>query len=217
MRLLTTAAIFLAASIPGEAGHRHHHHHHRQYAEHHHVHTAHHARHRAAQPSNRRELHARQRQHNSAPVSHGGGMVTVPTAAGSIAVTSHIASRFQALIADFVTASYKPRRIGCLAHGGHVPNSRHYAGAACDSISADGGLPPPSCTARTPSSPSMGSAMAAALTIADTWTTAFLSTMRTARATPTTGEAQKGRVAGPPFPSLKLRKFLSFYPPAHRN
>jgi len=59
-------------------------------------------------------------------------MVTVTTAAGPITVASHLAGRFQALIADFVAAGYKPRRIGCLAHGGHVPNSRHYAGAACD-------------------------------------------------------------------------------------
>lgn len=134
MRLLTTAAIFLAATIPAEAGHRHHHHHHhhRQYTEHHHVHTAHHARRRAAQPSKRRQVHARPRHHNGAQVSHWGGMVTVPTAAGSITVASHLATRFQALIADFVAAGYKPRRIGCLAHGGHVPNSRHYAGAACD-------------------------------------------------------------------------------------
>jgi hypothetical protein len=135
MRLLTTAAIFLAATIPAEAGHRHHHHHHhhRQYTEHHRAHTAHHARRRAAQPSKRREVQARRRHHNGgAQVSHGGGMVTVPTAAGPITVASHLANRFQALIADFVAAGYKPRRIGCLAHGGHVPNSRHYAGAACD-------------------------------------------------------------------------------------
>jgi hypothetical protein len=59
-------------------------------------------------------------------------MVTIPTAAGPITVATHLAGRFQALIADFVAAGYKPRHIGCLAHGGHVPNSRHYAGAACD-------------------------------------------------------------------------------------
>lgn len=59
-------------------------------------------------------------------------MIRVDTAAGPITVASHLASRFQALIADFVAHGYKPRRIGCLAHGGHVPNSRHYAGAACD-------------------------------------------------------------------------------------
>jgi hypothetical protein len=59
-------------------------------------------------------------------------MVRVETAAGPIVVASHLAERFKALIADFVAAGYKPRAVGCLAHGGHVPNSRHYAGAACD-------------------------------------------------------------------------------------
>ena len=59
-------------------------------------------------------------------------MVRVQTAAGPIVVASHLAVRFQALIADFVAHGYKPRHVGCLAHGGHVPNSRHYAGAACD-------------------------------------------------------------------------------------
>ena len=58
--------------------------------------------------------------------------MTVSTAAGPITVASHLAGRFQALIADFVAAGYKPRSIGCAAHGGHVPNSRHYHGAACD-------------------------------------------------------------------------------------
>jgi hypothetical protein len=47
-------------------------------------------------------------------------------------VASHLAERFKAMIADFVAAGYKPRHVGCFAHGGHVPNSRHYAGAACD-------------------------------------------------------------------------------------
>jgi hypothetical protein len=59
-------------------------------------------------------------------------VVTVQTAAGPIRVAKHLAGRFQALIADFAAHGYKPKRIGCFAHGGHVPNSRHYAGAACD-------------------------------------------------------------------------------------
>ena len=58
--------------------------------------------------------------------------MTVSTAAGPITVASHLAGRFQALISDFVAAGYKPRSIGCAAHGGHVANSRHYQGAACD-------------------------------------------------------------------------------------
>ena len=70
-------------------------------------------------------------------------MVTVSTAAGPITVASHLAARFQALIADFVAAGYKPRHIGCLAHGGHVPHSRHYAGAACDFDQRGWGLTAP--------------------------------------------------------------------------
>ena len=142
MRLLTTAAIFLAASVPAEAGHRHHHH--RHYAQqHHHLHSAHRSHHHAAQPRKRREVLLRHRQHSRAVLRPGGGMVTVPTAAGSITVASHLASRFQALIADFVAAGYKPKSIGCLAHGGHVPNSRHYAGAACDFDQRGWGLTAP--------------------------------------------------------------------------
>ncbi len=140
MRLLTTAAIFLAASIPAQAGHRHHHH--RHYA-HHHPHFAHRSHQHAAQPGKRREAQIRHRQRSRAAVSQGGGIVTVPTAAGPITVASHLASRFQALIADFAAAGYKPKRIGCFARGGHVPNSRHYAGAACDFDQRGWGLTAP--------------------------------------------------------------------------
>jgi hypothetical protein len=131
MRLLITAAIFLAVSMPAQAGHRHRHRDHGHHA-HHHSH-----RHQAGRrASNRHRRAARPARTRS--VRHGhrhghrGGVVTVPTAAGPITVAGHLASRFQALIADFVAHGYKPRHIGCLAHGGHVPNSRHYAGAACD-------------------------------------------------------------------------------------
>ena len=62
----------------------------------------------------------------------GGGVVAVSTAAGPIMVASHLADRFRAPIADFVAHGYKPRHVGCAAHGGHVANSRHYHGAACD-------------------------------------------------------------------------------------
>lgn len=62
-----------------------------------------------------------------------GGIVTVQTAAGvPIHVAAGLAGRFQSLVQDFVAAGYRPRSIGCFARGGHVQNSRHYAGAACD-------------------------------------------------------------------------------------
>ncbi len=114
MRLLITAAILSLCAFQAQAAHRHHRqdYSHRSYA---HVH------HRGA-------AHAAQASWSGG----GGGLVTVSTAAGPITVASHLAGRFQALISDFVAAGYKPRSIGCAAHGGHVPNSRHYQGAACD-------------------------------------------------------------------------------------
>jgi hypothetical protein len=110
--MLITAAILLVFSIPAQA--RHHHHYH---SYHHHHHYAHASHHRGTARTAERG---------------GGGIVTVATAAGRITVASHLAERFKALIADFVSAGYKPRHIGCFANGGHVPNSRHYHGAACD-------------------------------------------------------------------------------------
>ncbi len=61
------------------------------------------------------------------------GLVTVPTVTGHrITVAAHLAGRWQALIADFAAAGYRPRSIACFARGGHVRHSRHYVGAACD-------------------------------------------------------------------------------------
>jgi hypothetical protein len=62
-----------------------------------------------------------------------GGIVMVQTAAGiPIQVASSLSGRFRRLVAEFVAAGYRPRHIGCFARSGHVHNSRHYAGAACD-------------------------------------------------------------------------------------
>jgi hypothetical protein len=66
------------------------------------------------------------------PAPRWGEMARVQTLAGPVTVALHLASPIQDLIADFVAAGYVPRRMGCLAFSGHVPNSRHYAGAACD-------------------------------------------------------------------------------------
>ena len=68
----------------------------------------------------------------AAPSSHNSSIVTIQASGYRITVASHLADRWKGLIADFVAAGYKPRSIGCFARGGHVPNSRHYAGAACD-------------------------------------------------------------------------------------
>ncbi len=141
MRLLITALIFLAVSIPAQASHRHHYRHrsvHTHHAEHrhsvrrHHAARHHSARHATVKSGLSKGAAVQHRQPDQGTVHHGGGMVTVQTAAGRITVASHLAERFKALIADFVAAGYKPRSIGCLAHSGHVENSRHYAGAACD-------------------------------------------------------------------------------------
>ena len=111
MRLLITAALLsLCASQAQAAHHQHHGYSHR------HVHS---------------QVHHRGVAH-AALSRGGGGVVTVSTAAGPIMVASHLAERFRALIADFVAHGYTPRHIGCAANGGHVPNSRHYHGAACD-------------------------------------------------------------------------------------
>jgi hypothetical protein len=127
MRLLITAACLLVCAIPAQAAHRHHRHHHYshqyQYSyQHYDYYQKHrHRRGHRAQPSRERARGYR-----------GGGIITVQTLAGPITVATHLAERFRAMIADFVAAGYKPRRVGCHAHGGHVPNSRHYHGAACD-------------------------------------------------------------------------------------
>lgn len=116
-------ALSLIAAVPAQAAHRHHACcHHRAHI--HHVASArHHVR------LSRRWRWHRPRIENIDPA----GLVTVETAAGiAITVAAQLAPRFQALVADFVAAGYRPRHIGCFARGGHVPNSRHYAGAACD-------------------------------------------------------------------------------------
>ena len=112
MRLLITAALLSLCASQAQASH--HHHQHQGYS---HRHSS--------------QVHHRGGSYAALP-SGGGGVVTVSTAAGPITVASHLADRFKALIADFVASGYRPRAIGCAAHGGHVGNSRHYHGAACD-------------------------------------------------------------------------------------
>lgn len=63
----------------------------------------------------------------------GGGLVRVQTAAAiPITVAGAVAVRFEHLIADFVAHGYRPRVIGCFAAYGHLPNSLHHTGEACD-------------------------------------------------------------------------------------
>jgi len=58
-------------------------------------------------------------------------IVKVETAAGTIQVSSTIAPKMQAFVADVVARGFKGR-INCYARGGHVHGSRHYSGNACD-------------------------------------------------------------------------------------
>ena len=113
MRLLIMAALLSLCASQAQAAHHHHQRH---------------------DYSQRRisQVHHRGAAHAAISYGGGGGVVTVSTAAGPIMVASHLADRFRALIADFVAHGYTPRHIGCAAHGGHVQNSRHYHGAACD-------------------------------------------------------------------------------------
>jgi hypothetical protein len=56
----------------------------------------------------------------------------IATSGYKLTVATHLVPRWNALVADFVAAGYRPRHVSCFASGGHVPNSRHYYGAACD-------------------------------------------------------------------------------------
>lgn len=83
------------------------------------------------------EAEARHRHYRNYNYQHyhyhqGGGLVRVPTLAGPITAASHLAHRFANMISDFVRFGYRPRSVHCHARGGHIPNSRHYHGAACD-------------------------------------------------------------------------------------
>lgn len=56
----------------------------------------------------------------------------IATSGYKLTVATHLVPRWNALITDFVAAGYRPRHVSCFSTGGHVPNSRHYYGAACD-------------------------------------------------------------------------------------
>lgn len=78
----------------------------------------------------RKAVHVRRKHIH---VGNPAGLVTVPTAAGiSITVAQKLAPQFQGFVADLVQMGYTPKHIGCYASGGHVANSNHYHGGACD-------------------------------------------------------------------------------------
>jgi hypothetical protein len=61
---------------------------------------------------------------------HGGGVVTIQTAANPITVSANIAGQMRALIADLVAHGYRGH-VTCQASG-HMPHSLHHTGEACD-------------------------------------------------------------------------------------
>jgi len=67
------------------------------------------------------------------------GTVTVPSAAGPITVAAEVAERFTGFIADVVARGFRGQ-VHCLAHGGHIRNSNHYWGGACDFAQRGWGL-----------------------------------------------------------------------------
>jgi hypothetical protein len=65
--------------------------------------------------------------------SYGVHLVTVPTAAGvHITVAASVAGNFQGFIRGLVALGYHPRHIGCYSATGHIRNSLHHVGKACD-------------------------------------------------------------------------------------
>lgn len=85
----------------------------------------------------RRYAYARRRideaspRHAVEPVRHhGGGVVTIQTAANPITVSASIAGSMRSLISDLVAHGYHGH-VTCLASG-HMPHSLHHSGEACD-------------------------------------------------------------------------------------
>lgn len=87
-------------------------------------------------PAETARVHSRHRAHPRPAHDRGRGgadLVTVQTAAGiPIRVAADVAGRFAGFISDLVSRGIVPRTIHCYARGGHVRNSRHYTGRACD-------------------------------------------------------------------------------------
>ena len=146
MRLFTAAALFLCVCFPAEASHRHMHSGHRHHFAHHWGHgSSSHARmaHRRGRGKGARLAY---RQRSPRVLRGRGGLVTVLTAAGPITVASHLAGRFQALIADLVPLVIS--RVTSVASRQRDMSRTHGTMWAPHviSISTDGARRFPSCT-----------------------------------------------------------------------
>jgi hypothetical protein len=99
-------------------------------------HFTHVAAHKAAPVHSRRQVateHPSQHaEHQERSFGLGHGLVTVSTAAGPITVFYAVADKFRELIALFAAAGYTPHHVGCFAAHGHIRNSLHHSGRACD-------------------------------------------------------------------------------------
>lgn len=110
MKYAIAFLLILIACLPARA-HRHHHH----ARIHHHV-TRYHAV-----------------KHHRRHYGRTSSIVTVITDAGPITVATHMAPRFVGFIHDLIARiGYRPHSIGCFARDGHIRNSMHYSGEACD-------------------------------------------------------------------------------------
>ena len=102
MRMIIAALLACLVATPGFAHVRRHHHSHR------HIHLV--------------------RRHDSHPAS----VISAQTDAGPIVVAKVYADRFVGFINALVADGYKPKDIGCYAPTGHIRNSEHHWGGACD-------------------------------------------------------------------------------------
>jgi hypothetical protein len=109
MKAAVLIAILLGFSTPAFAKHRHHGHHHR----HHHL------------------IANRDRGSHERGIYRCAGCVIRDTLAGVVAVSRENAERFVGVINELVQAGFTGP-IHCAASGGHVRNSKHYSGNACD-------------------------------------------------------------------------------------
>ena len=61
-----------------------------------------------------------------------GGLTSVTTAVGPITVASAWVDKFEGFIADLVASGYRPNAVSCYSPTGHMRNSLHHIGEACD-------------------------------------------------------------------------------------
>lgn len=114
MRALIAAVSICLISTVANAHTRHHHHHHH----HHHRHTY--------------RNFAEGLGHGLIHMLKSANIVRRDTEAGPIRVAAAYADRFVGFINALVRDGHKPKDIGCYSPTGHMHNSKHHWGGACD-------------------------------------------------------------------------------------